>query len=260
MSVTAVYPQVHAFVCGRLTVPRGFLIAGGEGDINVPVPAYLITHQGRHMLFDTGLSHRANTDLSSYMDEKALAKRRFHFSPAEELSNQLAGAGVAPESISLIANSHLHYDHCGGNAQFPQAEVLVQRHEWEAANAAPADSGSYRKADFDVGQKVTLLDGAHDVFGDGTVQLVPTTGHTPGHQSLLVATEHGRAVLTADACYLRETLEQRRLPGIVADPDAVMATLDWFAALQEDGVQVIFGHDPDFWSERSLAPVELLAS
>ena len=91
-----------------------------------------------------------------------------------------------------------------------------------------------------------LVDGEHDVFGDGTVVCVPTPGHTAGHQSLRVRTAAGEeVVLTGDACYFRESLETGRLPIFANDADEQRRSLDHLRSLERAGARLLFGHDPE---------------
>ena len=159
--------------------------------------------------------------------------------------------------MAFLVNSHLHYDHSGGNAQLPNADVVVQRREWEHARSLPDDDPGYRRADFDTGQRVRLVDGELDLFGDGTVLCFPTYGHTPGHQSLRVKTARGEYVLCGDACYLKRTLDELHLPGVLADREAALAALRRFRSLQAGGAQILFGHDPEFWKSVPQGPERL---
>jgi glyoxylase-like metal-dependent hydrolase (beta-lactamase superfamily II) len=249
--------SLYAFTCGELTIPRGFLIEGAKGKLRVPVPSYLIAHPRGRVLFDSGLHLAIQGDAAAHMGERGMRGTAFHFAAGEEIGARLASLGCAPESIAHVVNSHLHYDHCGGNAQLPNADVLVQRREWEHARALPDDDPAYRRRDFDTGQRVCLVDGELDLFGDGSVVLFPTTGHTPGHQSLRVRAAGGEHVLCGDACYLRESLEQLRLPGVLFDRDAALASLRAFRALAASGARVMFGHDPEFWRGVAQAPARL---
>jgi len=103
--------------------------------------------------------------------------------------------------------------------------------------------------DFDLGHKSRLVDGEHDVFGDGSVVCLPTYGHTPGHQSLRLRLDHGEVVLAADACYFCQTLRERRLPRNMYDREAMLASLE------RSGARIFFGHDPEFWQTVPKAPV-----
>jgi len=124
--------NVSAFTCGWLTVPAGLLLAGEEGNFTVPVPAYLIDHPRGRALFDTGLHVETQTEPDRRLGRLAsLHSVRFH--PGEEIATQLQAVSVASEQIDFIINSHLHFDHCGGNEQLPNATLLVQQREWAAA-------------------------------------------------------------------------------------------------------------------------------
>jgi N-acyl homoserine lactone hydrolase len=129
----------------------------------------------------------------------------------------------------------------------------VQRREWEAgADPDRAASLSFARADFDHGHELRLVDGEHDLFGDGRVVCIPTHGHTPGHQSLRVRLDDGRdVVLTADACYLRRTLESEHLPVVVHDREAMLDALRRLRALRDAGARLVYGHDPEDWASPS---------
>ena len=113
-------------------------------------------------------------------------------------------------------------------------------------------------ADFDLGHKVILLDGEHDLFGDGSVVCLPTHGHTPGHQSLRVRLAAGEVVLAADSCYFCRTLRERRLPRNVDDREAMLASLDRLAGLERGGARIFFGHDGEFWNSVPQAPAQIV--
>ena len=104
--------------------------------------------------------------------------------------------------------------------------MLVQRREWDAGmDPDMAARRGFNPRDFDLGHKLRLVDGEHDVFGDGSVVCLPTHGHTPGHQSLKLRLAGGDIVLAADSCYFCRTLRERRLPRFVHDRQAMLASL-----------------------------------
>ena len=178
--------------------------------------------------------------------------------PGDDVVSQLALLGLRPDDVTHVANSHFHFDHCGGNEFFPRSTFLVQRRELEAARD-PAVLAEKRYApsapDFDHPLAYRPVDGEHDVFGDGTVVLIPTHGHTPGHQSLRVragkgggpgagrrrllhAGEHGPGPPPGSALGSRT-----RWPA----PSRACETLR-----DRQGATIIFGHDPAQW--RGAAP------
>ncbi len=249
--------ELYAFTCGFLTIPRNFMLKGEDGLITVPVPSYLIVHPRGRVLFDSGLHMETLDEPEDYVGEMLARYHDFHFHPGEEVGARLTAIDVDPARIDIVVNSHLHFDHCGGNAQLANADILLQRRELDHARAVESTNG-YLTTDWDTGQKLRTVDGEHDLFGDGKVVCMPTYGHTPGHQSLRVRTgEGGEFVLCGDACYLKESLERMRTPGIVADREAVLAVFRRFADMQARGARIMFGHDPEFWKTVPQAPVRL---
>lgn len=137
----------------------------------------------------------------------------------------------------------------------PNATVIVQSREWAAAQACE-DPWVYNKVDFDTGHSVKAIDGELDLFGDGTVMIVPTYGHTPGHQSAIVRLGGGEILLAADCCYTERNLNERVLPGFTFDKEAGLVTLDRLARLRDKGTRIMFGHDAAMWkSVTEGAPV-----
>ena len=159
---------------------------------------------------------------------------------------------LAPEDITHVVTSHLHYDHCGCNKLFPRARILVQKAEMDAARAPDS---RYDRRLWDHPLDYQLVDGEHDVFGDGTVVLVPTPGHTVGHQSLVVQVSRDRRyVLTADACYSKEHMDREVRPAVVWNAPAMLESMAKLRRLGEQaGTRVLYGHDPAQWVEVEAA-------
>jgi glyoxylase-like metal-dependent hydrolase (beta-lactamase superfamily II) len=226
--------------CGWLTLPTAFFLAGEPDQLTVPVPAYLVDHPDGRVLFDAGLGARfrrpTGTPVDGWVDLESHAC----------VDARLRALAVDPGEIRYLVNSHLHSDHAGGNAFIPDATVVVQRAEWEFAHVS--DDFAYHRPEFDTGQDVMLIDGHLDLFGDGSVQLIPTPGHTPGHQSALVRTPTGDAVLTGDACNLRRSMDEMRLPDHAHDEELYRQSLHTLRTLRDQGANVFYGHDPAFWA------------
>ena len=244
--------------CGRLTGDLGRLIEGGEGLVDLPIPAYQIEHPKGTVLFDTGLHPDCQHDPAARVGTRLTGLFAFDFYPGEEVSARLEAIGRDPARIEIIVNSHFHFDHVGGNALIPNAVMVVQKREWEAGLTPEiAAAHGYNRADFDLGHKLVEIDGEHDLFGDGSVVCLPTHGHTPGHQSLRVRLTSGEVVLAADACYFCRTLRERRLPQRVYDRQAMLDSLDKLARLEAAGARIFFGHDGEFWKGVPQAPVAI---
>ena len=219
--------KLYAFTCGTVTGEFAHLMEGGEGDITVPIPVFLIEHSKGRALFDTGLHPDCQHDPAGRLGSRLAGLFRIGFQPGEEVSTRLEAIDRDPGKIDLIINSHFHFDHVGGNALIPNATMLVQRREWEAGmDPDTAARRGFNRRDFDLGHKLHLVDGEHDVFGDGSVVYLPTHGHTPGHQSLRLQLDSGEIVLAADACYFCRTLRERRLPRNMYDREAMLGSLD----------------------------------
>lgn len=249
--------RLFAFTCGWLTLPLGSFLEGEKGKIKVPVPSYLIVHPRGRLLFDTGMHPATQADQQARLGP---ISRYFtvHFQPGEEIAARLAALDIDADRIELIVNSHLHYDHAGGNQAIRNATLIVQRREWEAAHDPDMmAANSFFAHDYDHGHKLRLIDGEHDVFGDGSVVCLPTHGHTPGHQSLRVRLPHGDVVLCGDCCYLRRSLDTLHLPAIAHDREEMIRSMLRIRALREAGARVFYGHDPEFWAAVPQAPAEI---
>jgi N-acyl homoserine lactone hydrolase len=228
------------FTCGWLTLPVSFLLGGQPGEVIVPVTAYLLEHPSGKAVFDTGLGPRFARPTGETcsgpvdLEEDALIDAR------------LRAIGVDPMQISSILSSHLHADHAGGNALLPAASVIVQQAEWEQAGTST--DGAYHAPEFDTGQPIVAVTDEYDVFGDGSVVLVPTPGHTAGHQSARVRTSGGEVILAGDACPVRRSLDELLVPDHGHDLRRYRQSLEWFRARQRAGARIAFSHDPDFWA------------
>jgi N-acyl homoserine lactone hydrolase len=250
--------KVFALTCGHLTGDLGHLMEGGEGRVRVPIPAYLIEHPKGTAVFDTGMHPDCQHDPAARVGTRMTGLFEFDCHPGEEISARLEALDRDPAKIDLVINSHFHFDHVGGNALIPNATMLVQRREWDAGmDPEMSAKRGFNPRDFDLGHKLRLVDGEHDVFGDGSIVCLPTHGHTPGHQSLKLKLPGGDVVLAADSCYFCQTLRERRLPRYVYDREAMLASLDRLAVLEQGGACIFFGHDPEFWATVPQAPMTI---
>jgi glyoxylase-like metal-dependent hydrolase (beta-lactamase superfamily II) len=236
--------RVRPLACGWLTADAAGMVSGTTGRMRMPVPAFLVEHERGTMVFDAGM----HPELMERTDRLRHTAEMFEldYAPEATLAAQLAKAGCDAAEVPLAAVSHLHFDHCGGLVGVPNARVLVQQQEWDAAfEAGLVEFGVFNPDDFDIGHDRVLLDGEHDVFGDGSVVLVPTPGHTKGHQSLLV---ENRMLLVGDACYCRLALDRDALPAFAADAERQRQTFAWLRAREAAGIQLVFSHDTDQWN------------
>ena len=177
---------------------------------------YLIRHTKGLLLWDTGVPDA----VAAMPDGMVVANGAITYRRAKTLAAQLTELGAKPEDITYVAVSHTHGDHVGNVALFPSSTVLIQASEYEWAMAGE------NKPAFAASQKFAKLAGDHDVFGDGTVTILSTPGHTPGHQSLLVRLpKTGDVVLSGDAVHFRDNWEHKRVPSMNVNREQTLASL-----------------------------------
>lgn len=192
------------------------------------VMAYAVVHPDGVLLFDTGIGF-GDADVE-----------RSYRPVVRDLSDLLRGRGISPADVTTIANSHLHFDHCGQNAAFPGRSIHVQAAEYEAAHGTDYTVSAW--VDFP-GARYERHEGEVEL-GPG-VRLIPTPGHTPGHQSLLIDLSEGRTAIVGQAVYTRaewEGSDDSSVSGVAGawDPDRYRASVARLHAFKPDTVLV--GH------------------
>ena len=241
--------KMYPLDCGHLGGRLKDMIEGEEGEVELPIPSYLIEHPKGSVLFDTGMHPDLQANPEAKLGRLAGRFKFDKYRPGDEVSARLKAIGRDPAKIDYVINSHLHFDHAGGNSQVPNATLVVQQKEWEIGrDAERAAQFGFDPADVSQGHPVKAIEGEHDLFGDGRLVCLPTYGHTPGHQSLRVRLDSGDVVLAGDACYFCRTLKERRLPRFVHDKEAMLASLDRLGQLEQSGARIFFGHDAEFWA------------
>jgi glyoxylase-like metal-dependent hydrolase (beta-lactamase superfamily II) len=191
---------------------------------------YIVKHGDEYLLWDTG--HAMTTP---------------NVAPKVSIVDQLAKINVKPDQIKYVGISHYHGDHTGQVASFPKATLLIGAREWEAITAPkPAEGVNYKpfegwiKGD----NKVEPLALDKDVFGDGSVIVLRTPGHTPGHQSLLVKLASGNIILSGDAVHFRENLDTDGAPAFNYDRAQTVASVERLKKIAANlKAQIIIQHD-----------------
>ena len=230
----------------------GVVCEGESGPLSLPVATWLVIHPGGSVLFDTGL----HKDLIESSDRIGPLADVFAINMQHDLGEAISLRGIDPAEIDYVVFSHLHFDHCGGTHAVPNARLVVQKAEWAAGHdSASIERGVYSPADFDIGHDVQMIEGEHDIFGDGSVVCIPTPGHTPGHQSLRVVLESGPVLLTGDCCYWKTMLDNDQVPPFGFDIRLQRESMKMLRQIQSEGVRLLFGHDPNQW--RSVVNDEL---
>jgi glyoxylase-like metal-dependent hydrolase (beta-lactamase superfamily II) len=216
--------------------------------VRFPVPVYLIEVGEERILVDTGLHPGAAADAVAHY-EGAENMRNFDLEQEVGLAEQ-----VDLGSLSRVVMTHLHFDHAGGLDLLPETvPIYLQRREWEAAHDPGAAARNFFLArDYaGIGDQVVLVGGDHDLLGDGSVELLSTPGHTPGHQSVRVGTH---LVIGGDVSHFASGLDDHRFPLFGDDLDAQQAAAERLRALRDAGAEVRPGHDPEVLAP---GPVEI---
>lgn len=204
--------RLYTLDCGRIDFAdlSAFSDTGeydGEAEV-MPVSCFLIHHGRDWMLWDVG----PGDEIAASPQGRTVVG--LHFRVPRTLASQLAELGLKPDDISLVGLSHLHADHSGNARLFPHATFLVSRKELAWASATPTPDGVRPDAVAAVARSpVRAADGDLDVFGDGSVRLIGTPGHTPGHHSLLIHLHTtGWVLLTGDVAHFQTSYDRDLLP------------------------------------------------
>ena len=231
--------------------------------IDISAYAHVIKHGDDWMMFDTSTNDIIATMPNGFGG--AANAIRWTKTQAQTLPRQLKAIGIAPDDISLIGISHNHADHTGNISLFKKSTVLIQRREYEFITrngGQPQGPPNLQGAIFPRSHPVTLLDGDYDVFGDGSVILFYTGGHTVGSQVALVRLRNtGYVLLSGDAVHFRSNFDTRRIPRIQAANEenqwleTVPLAFDRIAALmQHYKAQLWVHHDIADYKSRKFAP------
>jgi N-acyl homoserine lactone hydrolase len=239
-------PALYLFTSGTL----------GLGGYDVPVPFYLIRHPKGNVIVDGGNPLAVARDPRAHWGKLA-DLFEVHMSEDQHCIAQLRRHGFAPESVGLIVQTHLHIDHTGALGHFPDAEIVVHASELDSARDERPQARGYVPADFEQpGLRWRTFTGEHDLFGDGSVRLLPTPGHSAGHVSLLLELERtGRVLLTADAVDNRAQWEGSQSPRALHSAEEAERSRERLRTLVEEvDPLVVFGHDPQNFAALEHAP------
>lgn len=200
--------------------------------VELPINVFVLEHREGLVLFDTGLDPKIVSDpnyINSAIGRFFLRRIfRLHIGPEESLRNKLNALGYNVSDVAKVVVSHLHFDHVGGISAVPQAELLVNKDEWQQLSAPHPEyewilrehielpGANWRPIEFAPTDDPVLapFGAAHDVMGDGSMVLLPTPGHTPGSMSMLVR-DMGLPplLMVGDLTYQRDLMMKDQVPG-----------------------------------------------
>jgi N-acyl homoserine lactone hydrolase len=266
---------------GRLAWRRALgLGVGKDAWMPIPIQAFLVEHPGAGLvLIDSGLHPSvAVKPRENFGRVTLLAFRDLQMDAGQALPAQLRERGLDPSAVKTVVMTHLHVDHASGISEFPGATFLVSRAEWDAAaNQGPTHgyvtrqfdhAFDYRLLDFEgavregagaarTGATASLVGSfsgfarSFDVFGDGSLRVVYTPGHTLGHMSVVLRTGRGEVLVAGDAMYLRRTLDDTHLPYRMEDEHVFRRSLREIRRYADEtpDALIIPGHDWEAWQE-----------
>jgi N-acyl homoserine lactone hydrolase len=234
--------ELTIFRTGAVKLARSHFapwLTSPERDEHIECPvwsALLRTPEGL-IVFDTGL-HPVHVERpeATFGPDPAM---QITMAADDAIVTRLATLGVRPDDVTVVVNSHLHFDHAGNNRAFPNATFIVQGEQLSYAKGRPNFPAIYWD---DPALRYMPASGRARVAAG--IEVVPTPGHAPGHQSLVVElAETGRVVLCGDAAFTRANLERGETPA--ADPAAARESLALIRSLVRDDLDRAFpSHDP----------------
>jgi N-acyl homoserine lactone hydrolase len=269
--------RLHPLLCGESLVPPTLLARRRPARLTalgigvprsrwvwIPVPAFLLEHPTEGpLVVDCGLDPgvQANPRESMGFIGDRLYDYRMH--PDQGIAEQLRARGVEPADVQTVLMTHLHWDHTAGASQLAHAEFVTGAGELRAARRWGATLKAYRRAhlaglrfrEVDPAQPHGSFERTLDLFGDGSVRLVATPGHSAGHMSVLLTLEDRQALLCGDAAYTLAAIHDSVMPGIWDDLSAVRRSLTQIQSFTREHPDAVLipGHDPDAWA--GLDPV-----
>jgi glyoxylase-like metal-dependent hydrolase (beta-lactamase superfamily II) len=218
---------------------------------------YLMAHPDGYVLFDCGLP-----------DEHLVGNSAFTMEGVEygiaadhncSVGRFLDAFGVTTGDLYCEVVSHLHFDHAGGLPDLPGVQIILQEDELVSARQSQeSDELWIRPAIDDAASQTVALRGDHDIFGDESLVILATPGHTPGHQCLYVRLKSGEQfILGGDLVYYPYEFRDRRIPPVAWSREESLESVARISKLLESsGAKLLLSHDPDYESVVRLAPAE----
>jgi glyoxylase-like metal-dependent hydrolase (beta-lactamase superfamily II) len=276
--------RVHPLLTGSMLGPPAFFLreegrfaklralglgVPQENWIRLPIPAFLVEHPGAGpVLVDTGFHPSVASDPKQSLRIGARLYKGIEMDADQAVPAQLRARGIDPAAVRIVVMTHMHLDHASGISELPDATFVLSAAEWDAAAQPRGQLRGYvrrqfnyafdcRTLDFESGQADSFASfgRAFDLFGDGSVRVVFTPGHTHGHMSVVLRLAAREALLAGDAIYTLKTLRDSHLPAVMADEHLFRRSLKEIQLYAEatPSALIVPGHDWDAW--RALDPV-----
>jgi N-acyl homoserine lactone hydrolase len=256
--------EFMAMTGGRVKTLRSIRSPRDEW-LRVPVPVFLVEHPSvGPILVDTGLHASVAVDPKQNMGGVIGRLYRFDMEPEQAAVAQLRARGIEPGDVKLVVMTHMHMDHASAISDFTEATYILGEGEWAAFSAPRATFSGYVKKqgahavdyreivyETRLAHSYSTFGHSFDLFGDGSIRLVYTPGHSAGHQSLIVRLSDREALLAGDAIYFLDTLEHERRGLFLHDEH------NWRRSLREiqlyrrenPDALIIPSHDDKLWAK-----------
>lgn len=246
--------SLHAFECGSAPGRDVAAFSDSYGLVGVKkdfvAGCYLVRHPKGILLWDAGMTP----------DLIGAPQPVMGWTLKQSIPDRLKALGLTPAQVTHVGISHYHADHSGGARDFPGAELLIGKGDWDALKAMKPDDRSAAQLSHWLtgGGKVTPVAGDKDVFGDGSVTILGMPGHTPGHSALLVKLASGYILLSGDQYHFRENRKASAVPGFNTNRADTIASHGRFEDVAKNlKARVIIQHDPRDMSELPAFPAAL---
>jgi N-acyl homoserine lactone hydrolase len=230
---------------------RSMLEQGASGQFSIRIPTFLIEHRDGVVLFDTGLDPRAATDAAEIYGAVA-ELMHIEFNREQRLDIQMKALGYEMEDIDHVVVSHLHLDHAGGMSLFPHAQFWLGSGEQSHAIAPIEEqAGFFHDEDLESLRRFRYEEVVEDrdLFGDGSISLLSTPGHTPGHLSLVVRLPGRNFVLSGDATHTRNSLAELIPLPSEYDSEAAVRSMQRLVSIEASADATIWiSHDTEDWA------------
>jgi len=247
LAQAAGFERMYVLDCGESETKD--VSANWSPGVNVGQPrlfsdnCYVIKHEKGWFLWDSGIPDA----VAEKPEGVSVANGLLVLKVTRTLQAQLKELDLQPDKITHVAFSHFHGDHVGNANLFTAATLYIQNPEYEGAFGAEPAKFGFNPATYEKlrANPVVKLSGDHDVFGDGSVVILSTPGHTPGHQSLLVRMpQSGNVVLSGDAVHFQENWENRRVPARNFNKEQTAASMEKIAdVLKKEKATLWINHD-----------------
>jgi glyoxylase-like metal-dependent hydrolase (beta-lactamase superfamily II) len=227
---TAVALDLWRLDCGRFLINN----FNARATWDMPSNCYLIRHGDTYMLWDAGLPAELIGHPEATPEQTVSLERT--------IVAQLAGLRIGPERISILGISHYHGDHIGQAASFPTAKMMIGKADMAAIRGGR--DPERLKPWIEDGAPLVEVTGDHDVFGDGSVVMLATPGHTLGHSSLLVRLASGPILLSGDLYHFRGQVAKDEVSGNAVDPVQARTSMARMKQLLiKEGARLVIQHD-----------------